>query len=1435
VVFEFDEEETAPDMSSRRLRFRILGPLAAFADEEPLQVGGPKQRALLALLLLSANRVVSRESLLAELFFELSPDSADHALRNQVSRLRKVLAAAGAEPPRLVARPPGYLLRVEPGELDLEEFERLLVEGREALAAGDPSTATRSLRAAESLWSGRGLADLDLEGLVRIEIERLEELRLTAIEERIDAELALGRQRELVGELEALCGEHPYRERFRAQLMLALYRSGRQAEGLEVYQRTRTLFDDELGLVPGVELQELERAILVQDPAIRPPPVDGTEQDRPPLEEIGCPFKGLAPFEPDDAELFFGRERLVEELLARMEGSSLLLLTGPSGSGKSSLLRAGLLPPLAGPTLLIRPGMRPATELARALEGDLTTALDRLRPGDRAVIAVDQLEEVFAAGVDEDERAAFFAALVEAAWDAERRALILLAMRGDFVDRLAAYPELSDLVGSNQVLVGPMSPSELRRAIEAPAEQASLTVEPPLVDALVHDVVGESGGLPLLSAAMVDLWRDRSGSSLTLSAYERSGGIHGAVARHAEAALRSLSESERQVARRIVLQLVAGGDGEPLTRRRVNREDLVDQEDDTEHVLTTLVERRLLVADAESVELVHEALLQQWPRLAEWLDEAADRRRLQRQLAQAAATWVAADRDGSDLYRGTRLATALEWADAEDSGARLSPLEDEFLRESQSAFARQNERQQQMSRRRRGLLALALVLLVVAAAAGAIAFVEDANAQQRATDADAQRVGAQALAGSSLATSLLLAREGVNLDDSTVTTGNLLDVLLRGPAVVGVASSPGARILDDALSPDGRLLAYRTNNGLVAFLNAQTLRRVGPTFNTGTNQLDFIGQARPFHALAFSPDGRTLAIGDFGGETGEVYLLDTHTHRQRAFSQSSRFATVDVLFSPSGHTLVTGEILNGSDSRPPEVIVNRSPVSGKELAHSARLRGRLIGFVDKGQELLVRSGENSSVLLDARTLQRVGHLDVGGTAAALSANGEFAAFAQPNGSIVLLDVSTGKATTLRGRGGRPIVSLAFNPDGTTIAAAAGDPHGIVTTWNVATKSLQATFAGHTAGAEAPIFSRDGSTLYAGGDDGNLIAWDVSGRRGLGRSFRFATPGPGESAATATAVSADSSLFATSPTPDRVTLWRARNGAEDGQLSGPTGGIWTMAFSHKGHLLAAAGNGPKIVVWSTSTGKVASLLRRPDYAPPDQLGNEPATDAVAFSPDDRRLAAVGDDGVIRIFNLRTGHYTVVSEGLGGLNDVDFSSDGHLLAASGFTGQITVWNVKQRKVAYTTRPGPWIDALRFSPDGKTIAGGNTNGDVDFWDADTGHRLPQQITSASGGVVSLSFDPSGKRLMTTNNDGTIQLWALPTDEPIGAPLPGANTGGWGTFFPNGKAVVATFGSGTGVVWNVDPTRWSAQACRIAGRNLTRAEWRTHLPNQPYSKTCP
>jgi ABC-type transport system substrate-binding protein/DNA-binding SARP family transcriptional activator/streptogramin lyase len=253
-----------------RLEFGILGPLEVRVDGVPVRIGGPRQRALLALLLCNANRTVSRERLIDELLTDQPTDTAEHTLRVQISRLRKALAV-DTEQPRLIARAPGYLLRIEAGELDLHRFEQRVVDGRQALEYGDAEQAAVSLHAAEALWRGRPLADLEFEPFAQFEVQRLEELRLVVVEQRIEAELALGRHAELCPELEVLVAEHPLRDRLRGQLMLALYRSGRQANALEVYREGRSLLVDELGLEPGPQLRRLERSILEHDSELELP------------------------------------------------------------------------------------------------------------------------------------------------------------------------------------------------------------------------------------------------------------------------------------------------------------------------------------------------------------------------------------------------------------------------------------------------------------------------------------------------------------------------------------------------------------------------------------------------------------------------------------------------------------------------------------------------------------------------------------------------------------------------------------------------------------------------------------------------------------------------------------------------------------------------------------------------------------------------------------------------------------------------------------------------------------------------------------------------------------------------------------------------------------------------------------------------------------
>jgi WD40 repeat protein/DNA-binding SARP family transcriptional activator len=1399
-----------------RLEFRILGPLAVRVDGVPVPIGGPKQRALLALLLLSANRVVSRDRLVAELFADQSLNSADHALRNHVSRLRKALAPAVSEEPRLVARAPGYLLRVEPGELDLEQFERLAANGREALAAGEPAVAAAALGAAEVLWDGRPLADLELEPFARVEVERLEELRLAAVEERIDAELALGRWLPLVAELEGLGAEHPYRERFHAQLMLALYRSGRQAEGLEVYRRTRALLRDELGLEPGIELQELERAILVQDPVLSSGKTTPGKQPAP-LGDV-CPFKGLAPFETHDAQLFFGRERLVEELVARLSDTQLLAVVGPSGSGKSSLLRAGLVPALGQDAIVVRPGERPAAELAAAFE--------HVSPGGRLVLAVDQFEELFTGTLPEPERHALVDALVEAAWDPDRRAVVLLALRADFFGRLAAYPELADLIGPNHVLLGPMTTGELRRAIEGPAEQTGLSIQPVLVDALVDDVAGEPGGLPLLSTALLDLWRRREGSALTLAAYERTGGVRGAVGRHAEAAFRSLGEDDQRLARRILMRLVDGGGAEPVTRRRATRAELEADDEAVARVLGALVERRLLVTGGETVELVHEALLERWPRLAAWVDEDAQGRQLHRHLNQAAADWDAADRDAGELYRGARLAAALEWAEAAGGVAGLNRLEEAFLAESRAAAARSN-------RRLRAYLAVAVLLLLAALLAGGLALRARSAAARQATAAIAQRLGAQALAEPRLDRSLLLAREGVNLDDSEATKSNLLAALLRSPAALATLRPAAAGVLDDTLTRDGRTLAVRGNDGGVTLFDTTTLHERGGRLESSGQIYYFGAVVRPKRALAFSPDGRTLAVGDSDGRHATLALVDTRSRRTRAFITSRKNGvTADVVFAPGGRTVVSGEGVSGAGGPPAEVLVLRTAADGTELRRSRAIAAaRLIGFTRDGRELLVTSGETTSSLFDVRTFRRVRTFPVSG-AAALSQTADEAAFGQDDGSVRIVDLRTGAQRSMGRRATGRVIAIAFSADGSVLATGSDD--GSVSVWDVSSGDLRETYTGHAAAALGLLFSPDGSTLYSGSSDGSEIAWDVRGTRRLGRPFRFAPhpadgigphAPPAHGAATAVAVSPDGSLFVTSPGPDRVTVWRADDESVVATLRGPCGNLDSLAFSHDGRLIAATGDASRTVVWDVRTRTIVRLL-----GPQGPMG----ASGVGFSSDDRLLATAGVDGYLRVYDLLSGRSVVRLKTTGTLQDVDFSSDGKRIAAAGLHGDIVIWNLVSGALERTIRHKTGILSIRFSRDGKQIATGDFEGNVDFWDPATGSHVGRTLGGQNGAVLSVTFDPTGAEVMTTSTDGKLRLWNLASGKLVGAPLPGADTGGWGTFFPDGRRVIAVFDSGVGVVWNVDPNAWKAQACAIAHRNLTRAEWRDLLPQRSYRRVC-
>ena len=537
-----------------------------------------------------------------------------------------------------------------------------------------------------------------------------------------------------------------------------------------------------------------------------------------------CPFKGLASFDVADADSFYGREQLVAELVARLPGATLLGVVGPSGSGKSSIVRAGLSAALGTGALpgsedwvqvVIRPGDHPLDELARARRG---------REGTRLLLVVDQLEEIFTLCRDEGERLLFLDAVSRPA----PHETVVIAVRADFYGRFAALPRLASLLAENHVLVGPMKAEDLRRAIELPSRRAGLRVEPALVDALVADVVDEPGGLPLLSTALVELWQHRDDRTLRLDAYRESGGVRGAVARIAEEAYEGFTPAQQETARRILLRL-ASVEGDDAVRRRASLAELeLDTAEDARRVVAVLTDSRLVTVSEDALEVAHEALLREWPRLREWLEEDAEGRRLHGHVIRAANEWEDAGRDPAELYRGARLAAALDWTAGHDS--ELNELERSFLAESQEAGEAEDRRIRRTNRRLRLLLAGAVVFLAAAVAGGGFAVFQSIEAQRESDRA--ARAARIALAGE-VAAAVLDNYQG-DPDGSILAAVEAVEITRRADGFVvpeaaeALTIALGATVNDDltyeAGVANGRYAPTATSDQLLELARARVPR-----------------------------------------------------------------------------------------------------------------------------------------------------------------------------------------------------------------------------------------------------------------------------------------------------------------------------------------------------------------------------------------------------------------------------------------------------------------------------------------------------------------------------------------------------------------------------------------------------------------------------------
>ena len=526
-----------------------------------------------------------------------------------------------------------------------------------------------------------------------------------------------------------------------------------------------------------------------------------------PFAASECPYRGLLAFEPEDRDYFFGRETVVRELIQRLKCGGLVAVVGASGSGKSSLLRAGLIG-------AVRAGEVAAMERAVLLTPAGSPRVD-VEDDPAQLVVVDQFEELFTLCEDPDRRQAFIDALLAV------RGAVAIGVRADMYGKLLSHPELARAVVANQLPLGAMSGEELERAVSEPARLAGLRLDPGLVELAVRDVAGEPGALPLLSHALRATWERREGRTLTVEAYRATGGVASAIAQTADSVVASLP-------RRAVSSPGACSCGSPSwamawphlagARPSTSWCPKASRPASSRRFSSGSTAARLVTLGEGTAEVAHEVLIREWPTLRTWLEEDREGLRLHRQLGTAARTWETGGEDPSDLYRGARLTAAGDWA--EHHHAELNATERRFLDTSLQAADRERRTQLRANRRLRALLAGALALLLIAVIAGVIALIqrsdaqaERSHAQAQAVTSDAERLGAEALSDPNVDHSLLLAVTGVELQNRLETRSDLFADLQQNAALLHLIRPSNVLITALDVSPDGRLLVVGDDVG----------------------------------------------------------------------------------------------------------------------------------------------------------------------------------------------------------------------------------------------------------------------------------------------------------------------------------------------------------------------------------------------------------------------------------------------------------------------------------------------------------------------------------------------------------------------------------------------------------------------------------------------
>ncbi|NHC35502.1 nSTAND1 domain-containing NTPase [Scytonema millei] len=1112
-----------------------------------------------------------------------------------------------------------------------------------------------------------------------------------------------------------------------------------------------------------------------------------------------CPYRSLSYFSEnkEDAEVFYGREALTKQLIQKVGNKQrLITVLGASGSGKSSLLRAGLLYglklgqeiPGSDRWIYITPFTPKETPLKNLLAAfsrsfpDLSLSrnatvnifhqtVEKLKVlNTPTVLIIDQFEECFTM-CNESKQKEFFKYLRELI-DSVDTICILMGMRSDFRARLREYPQVAEKLDKH-FIVEHLNSQEIEAAITKPADLVGVGIEGELKRKLIDDVEDYPGSLPLLQYTLTELWREsrqQGEKFLYLKTYEGLGGIEGTLQKRADEIYNSLLAEEKTVARRIFLELTQMGETTD-TRRRVRLHEMANSHHSLE--LLQQVSEKLADKDARLItktdddeshdvilDVVHEALLRHWTQLNEWKREYQNAIAIERRIEASAQEWQENDRKPEYLLQETRLGLAEEYLIRYGSLGMLDGIAEEYIEESQKLRDRLHQ-QEKESRRRELETARQLAQFQKEARQQAEERAEEQaktnkKLRSRAVGLGVVSVLAVVAAGSSMVFWQNAKRQATNaeLGEKVTTIDNLL------------ATKPVERLV----------LAIQATGQSLSELNRVTAAVESSLLQVVQTDIRERNRLSSGWATAISPDGATIVTGS---SDGNLQLWDRKGQAIGKPFVGHTDSVQSVAFSPDGKSIVSGS----RDSSVRLWDLQGQAIGKPFEGHTGFVYS--VAFSPDGKSIVSGSGDSSVRLWDLQG-QAIGKPFEGHKgfvySVGFSPDGKSIVSGSGDSSVRLWDLQ-GQPIGEPFVGHRNFVqSVGFSPDGKSIVSGSGD--NTLRLWNLQGQPIGEPFVGHTNYVLSVAFSPDGKSIVSGSDDNSVRLWDLQGQP-IGEPLVGHTQ-----RVYSVAFSPDGKSIVSGSDDNSVRLWDLQGQAIGKSFVAHTNSVWSVAFSPDGRHIASGSGDNSVRLWNLQGQAIGKPF----------VGHTNSVWSVAFSPDGRHIASGSNDNTLRLWNLQgkpigkpfVGHTNYV-------NSVTFSPDGKLIVSGSGDNTLRLWNLQGKAigkpfVGHTN----YVLSVAFSPDGKFIVSGSDDNSVRLWDLQ-GRPLGKPFIGHTNSVWSVAFSPNGKLIVSGSDDNSVRLWNL-QGQPIGKPLVGHTDSVFSVAFsPDGKSIVSGSRDNTLRLWDL------------------------------------